>query len=108
MTVLNKLLEALCRIEHKLDQLMLSPATQGWNWDLMKEGTPCPLCHESVRYLSDIENGVVFRQCGCTHGKQPGIPIAALAPVAPGGEANEEAVPGTGNESGQDDGGGHP
>lgn len=75
MSVNSKLMEALSRIEHKLD-LCLKRDQQS------KVGDPthvCPVCNQAVDYNVDIEDSVVIRKCGCKTGKIA-LDISKFAP----------------------------
>ena len=102
MGIPNLILDALIRIEHKLDWL-IRREQQRVGMDLhmqdkiLREGIPCPLCHQPTQLKVDIEEAVVHRECGCHHGKVPGIPLRDLAPaVAP--RKDDEDVEGNSGE----------
>lgn len=74
------IMEALARVEHKLDQVLFA---LGVDIDGAQVQFPksCPLCKEGIDYQMDLVNGVVKRKCGCSTGKQP--PLVPFLPVKP-------------------------
>lgn len=79
-------MEALARIEHKLDQVLeFLHTVVSAKFDLTPVGDPrhqCPLCGVPVSYLVDILSQVVTRKCGCSTGKIAPIDLSAFAPPA--------------------------
>lgn len=86
-----KIMEALARIEHKLDLLLKIDQIRN-----MKEGVrgladkirlaavadashTCPVCEKTVEYQVDINDSVVVRKCGCSTGKIA-LDMGAFAP----------------------------
>lgn len=64
------IMEALARVEHKLDALMRHlkipmPAPMHF------VGSMCPACGALIDYQVDINHGVVVRKCNCKTGKFP-------------------------------------
>src|ERR1043166_8882079 len=83
-----KIMEALARLEHKVDILMKTQFSQAQALDLavpdLKVGDTnhsCPLCHQPVDYHVDVMNSVVVRKCGCSTGKIA-LDLGAFAPPA--------------------------
>src|SRR5690606_3677501 len=72
---LHLVMEAMARIEHKLDALMR------WTGVPMPPpmhfgGTMCPACGNLIDYQVDFQHGVVVRRCDCKTGKVPStIPL---------------------------------
>lgn len=88
MAAESVLMEALLRIEHKLD-LLLSEEIRPKNnprpiaFELEPVGDPkhhCPVCAKKVEYVIDALNKVVARKCGCSTGKIAPIDLGAFAP----------------------------
>ncbi len=78
MTVNSKLMEALSRIEHKVD-LCLAAQSNAKKSQLGDLTHVCPICNQSVDYNVDIEDSVVLRKCGCKTGKIA-LDISKFAP----------------------------
>lgn len=65
-----KLMEALLRIEHKLDLILDSIVMpQQQLTKLGSAGVVCPVCDQGVQFDADIQDAVVVRKCGCSTGK---------------------------------------
>jgi hypothetical protein len=83
MTADAKLMEALARIEHKLDLLFrLVPRTEELGTAMTKLGdvnNHCPVCKQHIEHAPDINDAVVVRKCGCSTGKVA-IDLKAFAP----------------------------
>ena len=80
MAANSKLMEALLRVEHKLD-LLLGQARLD-EGDFTKVGSAthnCPLCKQNVQYTVDVADSVVIRKCGCSTGKIA-LDLGAFAP----------------------------
>lgn len=77
------IMEALARIEHKLDLLLKqsdnTPPLMTKLGDVMHR---CPVCNQQVDHQVDIVNGVVTRKCGCATGKIAPVDLGAFAPPA--------------------------
>lgn len=74
----TKLMEAVLRLEHKVDLLLRQVNEK----ELTKVGAPthtCPVCKQVVNYNVDIEDSVVIRKCGCSTGKIA-LDMGAFAP----------------------------
>lgn len=74
----NILAEALARIEHKLDLLLESQASQHPNLLLTPVGDgehTCPLCLKPVHYQVDFMNALIKRLCGCSTGLQAPVDL---------------------------------
>lgn len=82
MSANAKLMEALLRIEHKLD-LVLDVAKGEKLKDILRAvGDPghfCSLCTRLVEYHVDVNDAVVVRKCGCSTGKVA-LDMKAFAP----------------------------
>ncbi len=83
---LAHIMEALARIEHKLDAMMR------WVGVPMPPpmhfvGTMCPACGNMIDYQVDFQHGVVVRRCGCKTGKVPST--MHLLPVDPKKEKSD-------------------
>lgn len=92
------LAEALARIEHKLDFVLIYIGRlMGPNFvsALGDMSHPCPVCKQQVKYVIDQIHQVLVRKCGCKTGKLAPIPLEAFAPPQVAGGKN---VPGTGSE----------
>lgn len=84
----NAILEALARIEHKVD-LCLKMVTMVSNAGggapvldhpaMMDPTHRCPVCGQNPKYNMDILNAIVTRSCGCGTGKIM-LDLNALAP----------------------------
>lgn len=75
----DKIMEALARIEHKLD-LLLDSEERIRNYPSVSDtGNKCPVCRQSVNYNVDINDAVVVRKCGCSTGKIA-LDLKAFAP----------------------------
>ena len=80
----DKIMEALARIEHKLDLVLLVVFGEDPHKTYKRVGDPthcCSLCHQNVEYQVDINDGVVLRKCGCKTGKIA-LDLGAFAPPA--------------------------
>jgi hypothetical protein len=79
---LQVLAEAVARIEHKLDQLLVATgAGAGVHPQMHFVGQSCPICKMPIDYQIDINHNVVVRKCGCKSGKVPAaIPLSTLIP----------------------------
>jgi hypothetical protein len=76
----SALAEQLCRIEHKLDLLLLNQCAhipEAKNTPLNSPEHLCPVCLQNPSHYVDIFKGHVVRTCGCSTGK---LPNNALAP----------------------------
>ncbi len=74
----DKVMEALARMEHKLDLVLGEDSKKARK----KVGDPthcCSLCHQTVDYQIDLNDSVVIRKCGCSTGKIA-IDLKAFAP----------------------------
>jgi len=86
------IMEALARIEHKLDALMR------WTGVPMPPpmhfvGTQCPACGMNIDYQVDLNHGVVVRRCNCKTGKVPStIPLLPVTEKADGRRGEEVAA----------------
>lgn len=70
MSAEAKLMEALLRIEHKLDLILGSIVMpQQQLTKLGAIGVTCPVCSQSVQFDADIQDAVIVRKCGCSTGK---------------------------------------
>lgn len=65
------ILEALARIEHKLDVIIEHSSPLLVTDTSMQGSRFCPICGKSVTYNLDFVNGVVTRKCGCSTGMSP-------------------------------------
>lgn len=82
MTANAKIMEALARIEHKIDILLKLKQGGDVKRSMVKVGTAghfCPLCDQAVEYQVDIADAVVLRKCGCGTGKIA-LDMGAFAP----------------------------
>lgn len=64
------IMEALARVEHKLDALLRHlkvPAPPPMHF----VGAACPTCLSLIDYQVDLQHGVVVRKCNCKTGKVP-------------------------------------
>jgi hypothetical protein len=91
----DKLAEAISRVEHKVDLLLvlvaktlpLNPANQKFLEELLKYAQvgssqhKCPLCSQPVEYIVDSIDAIVVRKCGCKTGKIA-LDLKAFAPPA--------------------------
>lgn len=93
-----KIMEALARIEHKLDILLndrvqaLNDRVQATFKDISPVGSNnhyCPLCTRLVEYQVDPTDAVVFRKCGCSTGKVA-LDMKAFAPPVSPTRKNQE------------------
>jgi hypothetical protein len=75
----DKIMEALARIEHKQDLLLLSEKRVRRYPQVSDTGNKCPVCLQPINYNVDIEDSVVIRKCGCSTGKIP-LDLKAFAP----------------------------
>lgn len=75
----DKIMEALARLEHKVDLLLESEERIGRYPQVADPGNKCPVCLQPISYNVDIENSVVVRKCGCTTGKIA-LDLKAFAP----------------------------
>lgn len=67
MLGLNILAEALLRLEHKLDLLVLAAYANSPLMPTMSfKGLTCPVCNQEVKYSIDMVHRVVKRNCGCS------------------------------------------
>jgi hypothetical protein len=69
----NILAEALARIEHKIDKLLIALGPQRYIEPMHFAGQTCPVCKSQIDYLIDIQNNVVVRRCGCRTNMLPSI-----------------------------------
>lgn len=86
-------MEALARIEHKLDAL-LRHAKVPMPAPMHFVGTMCPSCGSLIDYQVDLQHGVVVRKCSCKTGKVPStIPLLPITPTpgAPHGRPDAAA-----------------
>lgn len=96
MTADAKLMEALARVEHKLDLLLDSEERVRRYPQVNDAGNKCPVCREQIVHNVDIEDSVVIRKCGCSTGKVALDMRAFAPPVLParrtdnGGRDDEE------------------
>lgn len=75
----DKIMEALARIEYKIDLLLwLNPGIGGFP-QMSDPRNTCPACKQPVAYNVDIEDAVVIRKCGCSTGKIA-LDLKAFAP----------------------------
>lgn len=83
MTASAKLMEALARVEHKLDLLLGSenPTRSRYYPKVDDSGNKCPVCRDLIVHNVDIEDAVVVRKCGCSTGKLA-LDMRAFAPPA--------------------------
>lgn len=77
----NYIMEALARIERKVDMMLEITCKLAGVTSLpqISEPSPCVVCSEQIRYDVDITEGVVLRKCGCKTGKIA-LNIGAFAP----------------------------
>lgn len=79
-----QILEALARIEHKID-LFLWLVLGGDQKTILRNvgdvNHVCPVCQNAVEYQIDVNEGVVLRKCGCKTGKVA-LNLGAFAPPA--------------------------
>lgn len=97
--------EALARLEHKVDQvldLFMKVIKKPYVAEMKDGSHECPVCHVVVKYVVDIIDKSVARQCGCKTGKFAPLDLDIFAPPsAAGGKKNEQ---GTGNRDSVDEG----
>lgn len=92
MTADAKIMEALARVEHKLDLLLryeIQPTKNGMRITQVGDQHVCPLCQNPVTYDVDITDSVVLRKCGCKTGKIA-LDMKAFAPVLPTTKKEQE------------------
>jgi hypothetical protein len=81
----DKIMEALARLEHKVDLLFrwLNPsmgaAVKQKPIQLGDPRSVCPVCEQPISYSVDIADSVVVRKCGCSTGKIA-LDLKAFAP----------------------------
>lgn len=101
MSANDKIMEALARLEHKVDlALHLSAAQLPIKVDMKAVGDPshkCPVCKQTPDYQVDIQDSVVVRKCGCGTGKIP-LDLKAFAPPVMPAKNKEEDNGGTDEE----------
>ena len=88
-----KLMEAMARIEHKVDLLLELARRLMSNSSLVKVGTlghVCPVCNDGVFYQVDPTDAVVFRKCGCATGKVALDMKAFAPPISPNRKKDED------------------
>ena len=82
MTADAKLMEAILRVEHKLDTLLEQLRFPGAEFTKMGSiNHICPVCKQNVSYNVDINDAVVLRNCACATGKIA-LDLKAFAPPA--------------------------
>src|SRR5690349_15544768 len=97
MTADSKLMEAILRVEHKLDTLLEQLRMPGAEFTKMGSiNHACPSCKKNVSYDVDINDAVVLRNCACATGKIAHDLKAFAPPARPapekdnGGREDEE------------------
>ncbi len=82
----DKIMEALARIEHKLDILLRwvnpSMGTTQQKLPQLSDSNNCPVCSKPVAHNVDINDSVVVRKCGCSTGKIA-LDLKSFAPTSP-------------------------
>lgn len=93
--------EAMARIEHKVDvTLDFVMEMVGRIYGIRANKVPkmgdgshqCPVCKEYVKYLVDMQDKSVTRQCACKTGKFAPLDLEQFAPpMAAGGKNGQDA-----------------
>jgi hypothetical protein len=91
MHKVDQVLEALARVEIKIDALlklgMQVLAQNGVEFDLdVTKGYTCPICGMPTVFRTNVQTGGVERICGCGTGCIPAVNIAELRKLGPAGE----------------------
>ncbi len=73
MSAEAKIMEAILRVEHKLDLVLTHLKAESKEpLSFEKLGSSfksCPVCEQPIQYDVDITDAVVVRKCGCSTGK---------------------------------------